>query len=160
MQEFLKPTYLEKQIYKYKDNLLMAALWKELHMRALTYEGLNDTHFISVWSGKIPRYTSSHCRCAEFWGRWRTYNPPNFAKDKYFKWTVEAHNAVNSKLKKPLMTYEEALSLYSTILLEQQQQHQQQQQQLEATNTMTPITNINADTNTTMIVNPDKENLV
>lgn len=90
----------------------MASLWRELHMRALKYEGTNDTHFITVWSGKIPRYTGFKCRCKEFWEKWRLLNPPTFTKEKYFNWTVDAHNAVNKKLGKSTLTYDEALKIY------------------------------------------------
>jgi hypothetical protein len=96
----------------------MAELWRQLHKHALKYEGINDVHFITVWSGKIPRYTSSRCRCVEFWGKWRLANPPTFTKEKYFNWTVDAHNAVNRKLNKPIMSYEDALNLYSEQILE------------------------------------------
>ena len=87
----------------------MAELWKQLHIRALGNH-INDQAFIAEFTRKIPRYTTG-CRCKEFWTNWIRGNRPTYG-DEYFEWTVKAHNAVNRKLGKPILTVEEARQLY------------------------------------------------
>ena len=89
------------------------ALWKELHTRALSVEsGKDDSSWLRSWAKKIPRFTKG-CNCNEHWGKWVRANPPVFKNtDTYFAWTVEAHNAVNTRLNKPLVTVEQAKLLY------------------------------------------------
>ena len=90
----------------------MSQLWKQIHTRALNYKGENDSKFLQSWSAQIPRYTSG-CKCKEFWLKWKTANPPTFKPtDAYFAWTVKAHNAVNQKLGKKILTVTEAKKLY------------------------------------------------
>ena len=90
----------------------MSELWKELHIRALNYKGDDDTFFIIYWTDKIPKFTKK-CKCKDFWMLWKKNNPPTY--DKYFQWTVDAHNAVNIKLEKPVFNLEEAKKLYINI---------------------------------------------
>lgn len=89
-------------------------LWKELHRHALHEHksGHYDMPWINAWSAKIPRFTTG-CKCREHWTIWLRSNPPHFStRGKYFAWTVKAHNAVNTRLKKPTLTVEEARKLY------------------------------------------------
>lgn len=89
-------------------------LWKELHTRALKYvpNVRGDLTWLQEWSRKIPRFTKG-CACNEHWGKWYRLNPPDFkTSDTYFAWTVKAHNAVNERLNKPLITVEQAKKLY------------------------------------------------
>ena len=88
-------------------------LWKELHNRALNNKGESDIQYLQTFGHRIPRYTSG-CKCKEFWTNWLKQHPPIFDQNGgYFKWTVEAHNAVNAKLGKKIYTVEEAKSFYS-----------------------------------------------
>ena len=84
-------------------------LWKELHVRALNFKGEDDSPYLISFRSRIPRFTTG-CSCKEFWIVWIRQNPPTF--DKYFEWTVKAHNAVNAKLGKPTYTVEEAREFY------------------------------------------------
>lgn len=107
------------------------SLWKELHAEALQHNP-SDTQgihtFINRWSTKIPRFTTG-CACAEFWRNWKNANPfrtplkpPPFSPVKvldgsvtlpdFFVWSVDAHNAVNTKLHKKNYTYEEAYLIH------------------------------------------------
>jgi hypothetical protein len=87
-------------------------LWRELHVRALTFEGEDDGVFLRRWSDKVPRFGGG-CRCSSFWIRWMKFNPPVFhPSEKYFEWTVNGHNAVNQKLGKPQLSVDEARKLY------------------------------------------------
>ena len=83
-------------------------LWNQLHQRAIKHDGTNDQKFIDDFSKKIPRYMKG-CSCNEFWNKWKRDHPPDFSKDKYFKWTVDTHNAVNLKLGKPMMCLQDAI---------------------------------------------------
>lgn len=87
----------------------MTALWIELHKRALDYMGTNDALYILNFGRRIPRYTTG-CACQEFWNNWIRVNPPNYRD--YFAWTVKAHNAVNAKLNKPVISVDEATKIY------------------------------------------------
>ena len=89
----------------------MTELWKELHNRALKTES-NDRVYLRQFARRIPRYTTG-CKCREFWNQWIKKNPPVYG-EKYFEWTVKAHNAVNRKLNKPVYTVEEARAFYSS----------------------------------------------
>lgn len=85
-------------------------LWLELHRRALfeAPEGKNDMAWIHKWGKQLPRFTTG-CRCNEHWNKWLARNVPNFkTRETYFAWTVRAHNAVNTRLKKPEFTVEQA----------------------------------------------------
>jgi len=93
----------------------MTALWIELHTRALDYTGTNDALYILNFGRRIPRYTTG-CACQEFWNIWIRANPPNYRD--YFAWTVKAHNAVNAKLKKPIMSVDEATKIFREIKAE------------------------------------------
>jgi len=86
-------------------------LWKELHQRALNFQGDNDIEFLTNFSKRIPRYTPG-CSCREHWKLIVKENPPKFGKD-YFAWTVDCHNKINQKIGKPIYTVEEARKFYS-----------------------------------------------
>lgn len=106
---------------KFENNEIVintSELWKELHLRCLNHSpGKNDIHWLhTVWIPKIPRYSSngSQCKCREDWYKWYSQNPPNFSTpESYFDWSVRAHNSVNIKLNKPLLSLDEAKKLYS-----------------------------------------------
>lgn len=93
----------------------MSELWKKLHLRSLKYnvhKG-SDMGWLRLWATKIHRYNKG-CKCREFWMRWIKLNPPNFkTNENYFAWTVTAHNAVNKKLKKQIISVDDALKLYT-----------------------------------------------
>ena len=92
----------------------MAELWKELHLRALSFASGNDMSYLVDFAKRIPRLKG--CRCQEEWVKIARDNPPNFrSKEEYFAWTVFVHNLVNEKLGKPTMTVEEAKKLYQKV---------------------------------------------
>lgn len=92
----------------------MSQLWKELHERAISYTGKDDTKFIADWAAKIPRFTKG-CKCNEFWQNWYAKNKADFSNtpDSYFAWTVKAHNAVNAKLNKKILLIDEAKAIWT-----------------------------------------------
>ncbi len=75
-------------------------LWSELHT-SLTIDTLAE------WERRIPSFG---CTCRKFYDEWKASNPPSAAL--FFKWTVDLHNAVNAKLGKIVVTYEEARRLW------------------------------------------------
>lgn len=89
-------------------------LWKKLHTNALTYKDSKPNPYLTTFTNQVPRFNGrSGCKCQEFWVKWVKSNPPSYgAEDQYFNWTVNAHNAVNTKLGKKLLSYEEAKQLY------------------------------------------------
>jgi hypothetical protein len=92
-----------------------ASLWKELHLRALTYDnaGHSDASWILAWSRKIPRFTKG-CACNEHWQKWYGQNLPDYtSQESYFAWTVRAHNAVNERINKPTFTIDQAREYYT-----------------------------------------------
>jgi len=90
----------------------MSELWKELHARALHHQEDHDIAYLMNFTRSIPRYTSG-CHCKEFFTNWHRQNPVEYGPNHaYFKWTVRAHNAVNVKLGKPELSYEDAFQLY------------------------------------------------
>lgn len=90
----------------------MSELWIELHTHAVQYTGTDDSVYLALFRRRIPRYTTG-CACQEFWRNWIKFNVPTYGpNNEYFNWTVRAHNAVNVKLGKPEMSFEDALKLY------------------------------------------------
>jgi hypothetical protein len=95
------------------DNSLAAAgrqLWAELHRRALSYQGDEwDEHpWIACFARRVPCGT-----CRDEWRQLIQELPPDLTdRESYFRWTVRAHNAVNAKLGKPILSFEEATRLW------------------------------------------------
>lgn len=100
-------------------------LWERLHCRPLAtgpreapdtepwVEGKNDEEWMKLWSRNIQRYAPHGCKCNEHWSRWYPQNQPDYSsRDAYFAWTVKAHNAVNERLHKPIMSVEDAKIIY------------------------------------------------
>jgi hypothetical protein len=78
------------------------ALWLEVHTKKdPTPEWFCD------WVSRVP---NSGCGCLDSLRDYIKRNPPRF--DDWFAYTVELHNAVNAKLKKPQLSIDEALTLY------------------------------------------------
>lgn len=83
-----------------------APLWAELHMRALAVEGNDDTEWLKKFSVRVP------CgECKNHWNASMILTPPDF--QNYFRWSVDRHNEVNGRLKKPLLTIDEARTIWS-----------------------------------------------
>lgn len=83
-----------------------APLWAELHMRALAIEGNDDSRFIEEFGRRVP------CgECKTHWMAMMMLTPPDYMA--YFEWSVARHNEVNFRLKKPLLTVEEARKIWS-----------------------------------------------
>jgi hypothetical protein len=92
----------------------MADLWKELHLRALNFEGDNDTAYLLEFAQRIPQY--SNCSCREHWRKIVQTNPPKFGKNgEYFAWTVQCHNKISELIGKPTFTVEKAREYYSQL---------------------------------------------
>jgi SNF2 family DNA or RNA helicase len=90
----------------------MSELWKMLHIRALTFEGDNDDEFLKEFKKKIPSYQKC-CNCSEFWDKYIVRYPPQTSKsEEYFEWTVKLHNIINFKLNKPILSIEDAFSIW------------------------------------------------
>ena len=82
-----------------KDRLEQSReLWEELHLK----KGA-DAKWLAGWVKRIPKFG---CACREGFERILRKIPPRF--DDWHKWTWEAHNAVNAKLGKPEITFDEA----------------------------------------------------
>lgn len=83
-----------------------AALWIELHKRAISFSGDNDEKWLGEFQRRVP---CGHC--AQHWMTYRRDNPIDYSA--YFEWTVAAHNSVNEKLGKLILTNDQARSLYT-----------------------------------------------
>lgn len=75
--------------------------WASLHRRALEWERnpgseLEERRFLKALALGMT------CSCSADWAAILKSMPPNL--HAYFEWSVEAHNAVNAKLGKPLLT--------------------------------------------------------
>lgn len=87
------------------DNVLpigeIGRLWQDLHRYALRSPSPRAfPTFLSEIQARLP------CgECLVHWQAWVTENPP--AGD-LFAWTVAAHNSVNARLGKPLLSLEQA----------------------------------------------------
>lgn len=84
-------------------------LWEELHLRALSHDGSDDTAWLVAFEKRIL----GNCICRKYWTQDVAINPPDFAN--YFEWTVAQHNTVNGRLEKPILTVEEARKIWSAM---------------------------------------------
>jgi GR25 family glycosyltransferase involved in LPS biosynthesis len=85
-------------------------LWKRLHFFAARWNGDRQAvqAFLTQFDADIP------CRnCQTDWRAiWATYPVKLDSREAFFKWTVEVHNIVNTKLGKPQIPLQEANTLY------------------------------------------------
>jgi hypothetical protein len=77
--------------------------WEELHQQQNS-----DANWLVSWVKRIPQFG---CSCGEEFQRILRANPPRF--DDWQRWTFEVHNAVNAKLGKPEIEWNEACNLWN-----------------------------------------------
>lgn len=84
--------------------------WAELHTRSrsLVTDVKAETAFIYTLADNI----NGTCKCRDHWMAYLKANRPtaDILSDPaaYFRWGIDAHNAVNARIKKKVWTYEEA----------------------------------------------------
>jgi hypothetical protein len=76
------------------------ATWAELHRRYLNWTGADDSAWLLDFIGRIASCAGDRCR--QNFSTWMVQHPPRW--DDMFAWTVDAHNAVNTRLGKPVLT--------------------------------------------------------
>lgn len=86
-------------------------LWHQLHRFA---EALpespwtDDTRdavcaFLHAWEAAIEEASHGTCACASHWTRLKLEMPPDLtSRLAFIRWTIDAHNAVNALLGRPL----------------------------------------------------------
>jgi hypothetical protein len=87
------------------------AHWAELHgYSPEVWDEAAAREWFADWQRRIPNIA---CDCRRHWRELVAEMPPDFSsREAFFAWTVEAHNAVNSRIGKPLVTLEEAYRLH------------------------------------------------
>lgn len=95
----------------------LRAMWGELHRYALlrwnNWSEDEARKWFEQWQLRLP---ITGCGCRKHWRELLRTNPPDFSSAKaFFAWTVWAHNTVNEKLKKPTVTVEEAMQIWSNF---------------------------------------------
>jgi hypothetical protein len=83
------------------------ATWDELHRRALAHDDSDDSEWLTDFLNRVPNIS---CDCRRHAKEWVRDNPPRWSD--YFAWTVDFHNAVNVRLGKPVLTFDQARALY------------------------------------------------
>lgn len=76
----------------------LPAIWSELHLRALTQEGTDDSAWLADFGSRII----GRCSCRQQWSEDLKAVPPAYGQ--YFDWTVAIHNRVNGRIGKAIMT--------------------------------------------------------
>lgn len=91
---------------------LYHALWLELHSGALVLETPEQRQdLVQSVTQRVP----STCGCMGHWRNWINAHPFDYgSQEAFFAGTVEAHNGVSERLKKPVLTVAEALALYES----------------------------------------------
>lgn len=74
--------------------------WRKIHTTQM------DEDSFKKWLTALPK-----CDCLEAFLAILKINPPRF--DDWFMWTWEIHNAVNAKLSKPEVTWDDAAKLWN-----------------------------------------------
>lgn len=81
-------------------------LWKELHLRAINWIGGDDSEWQVAFERRVP------CgQCKSHWSLFKGKYPPDYAH--YFAWTVDAHNSVNARLGKEILSQDQAFRIWS-----------------------------------------------
>ena len=81
-------------------------LWEELHRRALTFSGDDSIYLSNHFARRVP------CgECRKHWLAMIAKTPPDFSR--YFEWTVDRHNEVNTRIGKKVISYEAARQIWS-----------------------------------------------
>ena len=97
-------------------------LWLELHSYAQAgeWDASKAKAWYMAWRKRIPSFG---CKCKEHWGDIENKLPPDYSSEEaFFLWSVEAHNAVNKKLNKPIYSVEMAQEdRVNNVQLQQQQ---------------------------------------
>lgn len=86
--------------------------WEALHRFPFSDDWGCQTRcqWFAAWQASIPNI---NCNCRKHWNELVEAMPPDFSsREAFFAWTVEAHNAVNQRLGKALVTLEEARRLH------------------------------------------------
>jgi hypothetical protein len=87
----------------------LPATWKELHSRYLTWNGERDWPWLM--GDFIPRISNTKsCQCRMNFQRWVFDHNVDWRDP--FAWSVEAHNAVNARIGRPVLTVEVARDLH------------------------------------------------
>lgn len=85
--------------------VLGPSMWAELHRWAFRADLARARDWLDAFSAKIP---CGECR-VHWSGLLRRLPPDASSHDRLFRWTVDAHNAVNDRLGKPRLTLGEAI---------------------------------------------------
>ena len=91
-----------------KITLEGSRFWAELHIFGLRHEGQDSKDWLDDWAANIP---FDGCPCEEHLYEFMEKNPPDW--DNFFVWTVDLHNAVNTRIGKPTIDWDLARKLWS-----------------------------------------------
>lgn len=90
--------------------------WLKLHSfpadRTNKWSADKAKKFLSQWENDIP---SGSCGCRSGWNfiKESIDSPTKYdSPELFFQWSVEAHNAVNKKLNKSIVSYEKACQIH------------------------------------------------
>tara|TARA_R110000868_G_scaffold73521_3_gene213177 strand:- start:5698 stop:6099 length:402 start_codon:yes stop_codon:yes gene_type:complete len=87
-------------------------LWAELHRFAVELPAKGVVDWVAAWLAKIP---FEGCPCERHWKIWVVEHPIRYSD--LFAWSVEAHNEVNRRTGRDLVTVEEARALWSDVVV-------------------------------------------
>lgn len=88
--------------------------WYKLHKYAVLNRDWNPDiaqKWYLDWEQNIPNIG---CSCTSHWRNIVSKHPPQFqTPEDFFAWSVKVHNIVNERLKKPIVSLEEAKRIHS-----------------------------------------------
>jgi hypothetical protein len=106
-------TEISRIIHRVEENI---AHWIKLHsypvVNKLSWVTSNAQLFYSDWEQNIPNIG---CGCRQDWFELKKtidFTTQFDSPESFFRWSVDAHNAVNKKLNKPIVSYEEACQIH------------------------------------------------
>lgn len=97
-------------------NYIGPGYWTMIHTNAITISNSKQLlQFIDLIDMIATTFPCHKCR--EHMNEYLSKNPlpKKFKNSECFKWSHAFHNAVNRRLNKPIMSYQDAYSMYSNI---------------------------------------------
>jgi hypothetical protein len=120
-----EPPYSREELsYTGHTSSAPQAMWRTIHWAASIFpddapDAKKRLAIAWLWSF-VALLNWCNDTCSPHWAAYlEDHSPDLSSRDAFFRWTVDAHNTVNQRLGKPVLTYEQAEALYQRDVVRQ-----------------------------------------